>query len=200
MPFDEPEPTGGVRLYPNKVIGHLLMVWAINYIAHSPTKFTQAGKQSDVIVVDVVDLDAEGEDGQPGFLCRGQWWRAAQIIGSLRPRIGAPNPILAHMGQGVATMGNPPYVLNSATSNPQCVQRANAWLAAHPDFTPSVPYEAAEEPQDSSHWSKPEEQPAWSIPQGGKATETMLERMARQSAEGAARMPPPRPGTEQPPY
>src|SRR6188474_1999325 len=141
MPFDEPEPTGGVRLYPQKLLGHLLMVWACEYIAHSPTKYSRPDKPSDVIVVDVVDLDAEGEDGQPGFLCRRQWWRAAQIIGSLRPRLGATNPILAHMGQGVATMGNPPYVLNSATSNPQAVQRANAWLAAHPDFTPSKPYE-----------------------------------------------------------
>lgn len=199
MPFDEPEPTGGVRLYPDKLIGHLLMVWAIKYIDHSPTMYSRPDKPSDVIVVDVVDLDAEGDDGQPGFLCRNQWWRAARIIGALRPRIGATNPILAHMGQGVATMGKPPYVLNSATSNPQAVQRANAWLAAHPDFAPSVPFETSQEAQ-VSHWSKPEEQPAWSAPQGGKATETMLERMARQAAEGAARMPPPRPGLEEPPY
>jgi len=199
MPFDEPEPTGGVRLYPKQLVGHLLMIWACEYIAHSPTMFSRPDKPSDVIVVDCVDLDAEGEDGQPGFLCRRQWWRAAQIIGSLRPRIGAPNPILAHMGQGVATMGNPPYVLNSATSNPQAVARANAWLSTHPDFAPSKPYEPPPE-VETSHWSKPEDQPAWSAPQGGKATETMLERMARQATEGAARLPPPRRGMDEPPY
>jgi len=199
MPFDEPEPSGGVRLYPADLIGHLLMVWACEYIPHSPAKYTVPGKLSDVIVVDLVDLDAEDEYGQPGLLCRKQWWRAARLIAGLRPRLGAVNPILAHMGQGVATMGKPPFVLNSATSNPQAVQRANAWLAAHPDFTPSKPYEPPPE-VEGSHWSKPEEQPAWSAPQGGRATETMLERMARQATEGAARLPPPRRGMDEPPY
>jgi hypothetical protein len=200
MPFDEPEPSGGVRLYPAQLIGHLLMVWACEYIPHSRAKYTVPGKLSDVIVVDLVDLDAMDDNGQPGLLCRKQWWRAAQLIAGLRPRLGAVNPILAHMGQGVATMGNPPYVLNSATSNPQAVARANAWLAAHPDFAPSKPYEPP--PDEGSHWDQPEqrEQPAWSVPQGGQATETVLERMARKAQEAPRSMPPSRPGQDDPPY
>ncbi len=100
MPFGEPEETGGLRLNPKDIINHLLMVWACDYIPHSPTQFTQPGKPSDVIVVDVVDLDQMGEDGRPGLLARKCWWRQAQLIQSLKGRI-----VLGHLGRELGQGG-----------------------------------------------------------------------------------------------
>jgi len=195
--FDEPDETIGIRLNPRDIIGHLVMVWATDYIPHSPTRHTKPGKPSDVIVVDVVDLDQVDELGQPGLLARQVWWRQVKLIMALKGRIGKPTPILAKMGQGKATQGLPPFELFSMTSDAGCVQRANAWLTAHPDFTPSA---RGEQNGEQPHWGDQEEQPAWSkanpnpqpevySPPAVAPQETMLERMARQAAQGASRLP-----------
>lgn len=210
MPFGEPDEVGGVRLNPRDIINHLVMVWATDYVAHSPTRHTKAGKPSDVIVVDVVDLDQMGEDGQQGLLARKVWWRQTKLIMSLKGRIGYADPVLARMGLGVPTQGLPPFELFSMTQDPECVQRANVWLTGHPNFTPSSPGPAAEPVKDDSHWGNSNDQPDWSkAPVSGGAPaqpaevqrqETLLERMARQSQEGVSRLPaPPRQG-DQPPY
>lgn len=133
--FEDPDPVGGDRLNPKDCLGHLLMVWAVSYIDHSPTKFTVANKPSDVIVVDVVDLDQADEDGYQGKVFRSCWWRQSRLIGSLRGRIGR-GPTLAWMAQGVATMGFPPFELRSANQDAEAVGRGQAWLAAHPEFAP----------------------------------------------------------------
>ncbi len=152
MEFDS-EPGGG-RLNPAECInhvcarpgevtcsciGHLLMVWAVGYIDHSPTKYSQPGKNSDVVVVDVVDLDQADENGWAGLVVRSCWWRNARLIGLMKGRIGRPKPVLARMGLGVATMGKPPYELHFAADDADAVQRATAWFAAHPDFKPTAP-------------------------------------------------------------
>lgn len=120
-------------------LGHLLLVWAVGYIDHSPTKFSQPGKKSDVVVVDVVDLDQPDHEGYAGLLVRGAWWRNARLIGLLKPRIGREKPILAWMGLGMATQGKPPYELHFASANEEAVARATAWFAANPDFKPTAP-------------------------------------------------------------
>src|SRR5918994_4846332 len=100
--FDDDVNSGtdnGVRLSPDKVIGHLLMVWTVEYIPHSPTKFTQPGKPSDVIVVDVVDLDLPDENGHQGLVARRSWWRQSRLIRDLKSRVGRPNPILVRVGR-----------------------------------------------------------------------------------------------------
>lgn len=152
MEFDEE--LGGGRLNPADCIdhtcpsmgmqqctclGHLLLVWAVGYIDHSPTKFSQPGKKSDVVVVDVVDLDQADQDGYAGLLVRGAWWRNARLIGLLKSRIGRPKPILAWMGLGMATQGKPPYELHFASGDESAVARATAWMAGHPDFKPTAP-------------------------------------------------------------
>lgn len=151
MQFDS-EPGGG-RLNPADCIdhvtscngnycncvGHLLLVWAVGYIAHSPTKYSQPGKNSDVVVVDVVDLDLADENGYAGKVVRSVWWRNARLIGLMKGRIGRERPVLARMALGTATMGKPPYELRFADKEEQAVTRATAWFAAHPDFKPTAP-------------------------------------------------------------
>lgn len=138
--FDsETSPGGGDVLYPAQCLGHLLMVWTVGYIDHAPTIYSVPGKKSDVIVVDVVDLDAADEDGYQGRLYRQAWWRNNRLIGFLKQKIGRPHPVLAIMVQGAVTMGNKPYELQLMDSDPGSVDRGAAWMASHPDFRATVP-------------------------------------------------------------
>lgn len=136
LQFDD-EPASD-RLNPVDCLDHLLLVWAIGYTDHSPTKYTVEGKKSDVVHVDVVDLDLADENGYAGKVFRNCWWRNGRLIGFLKPRIGREKPVLARMARGVATMGQPPYELHPATEDKAAVELASAWIAAHPDFFPST--------------------------------------------------------------
>lgn len=143
MPIEELNSDNGTRILPNDVLGHLLLVWATEYIAHSPTKYTVEGKPSDVIVVDVVDLD---QQGLTGFNC---WWRPSRLIMNLRPKIGKKDPVLVKITREIASNGAPgPYEITSWSSDPQAVARANAWFQANPNFQPSTP-QASRSPQTS---------------------------------------------------
>jgi hypothetical protein len=198
--FDEPDEVGGDRINPSEIVGHLLLVWAVDYIDHSPTKFSKPDKKSDVVVVDVVDLDLPDENGYAGLLCRAAWWRQARLIAALRNRVGNPTPILAHMTVGQATVGNPPYELRSANALPECVARGQAWMAANPNFTPSP-----------ARANRPAEPP---LPSAVAALipprePSILERLANQATAGASRItgtpplppPPPSPPPAEPvPY
>lgn len=137
--FDDEAATG--RLNPADCVGHLLMVWAVNYIDHSPTKFSVPGKNSDVVVVDVVDLDQADHDGYQGPIFRNVWWRNGRLIAFMKSRIGRPKPVLARMAVGVNTMGKPPFELELMTHDTDCVERAAAWFVGHPDFRPGAPRE-----------------------------------------------------------
>lgn len=139
LEFEEPEEGSGIRINPSDVLGHLLLVWAVEYKDHVPTRFTTPDKKSDVIVVDMVDLDLEGEDGGDGYLARRQWWRQGKLIQVLKTKVGRPNPMLAVMSKGTGSQGfQAPFVLISASQDPQAVQRANQWFQKHPDFKPSL--------------------------------------------------------------
>jgi hypothetical protein len=204
MGFDEPLEFGnGVRLYPKDIMGHLLLVWAVEYIPHSPSQFTQPGKPSDVVVVDAVDLDQlDPETQQQGLLARSTWWRQAQLIKALKTKVGGLSPLLVEMTKGTAAMGRTaPFVLVSRTQDPYAVQRANLWLKANPDYVPSKPMPPMPVAQDDGvdpwagqtdpsmpDWAKP--LPSQNLPpQRPPATvaptptqETMLEKMARLAA------------------
>lgn len=131
----------GPRLYPNHLVGHLLLVWPVEYIANAPGGMTKANGLNDAINVDLVVLDVANEaNTEWGLLTRGQWWRPNVLIATLKPKVGAKQPILARMGRGEAARGQQaPYILVSATGDPDAVARGQAWLAAHPDFVPSQP-------------------------------------------------------------
>lgn len=181
--FEEPaQEFTGVRINPRDCVGHLLLIWVIDYLAHKPTQFSRPDKPSDVIVVDVVDLDeTDVETNEPGLLARHVWWRQAKLIQGLKGRIGSPNPFLAYMGKGGASTGfNAPFVLNSATGEPAAVQRAKEWRTRNPGFVPSAPMV-----QDNA----PETAPV--SPPPAQGSQTMLERLAAQAQQGAARLPSP---------
>lgn len=204
MSFDEPDQTGGgVRINPKDIVGHLLLLWVIDYVAHSPTQFSKPDKPSDVIIVDAVDLDqVDADTGIPGLVARKCWWRQAQLIQALRPKIGSQSPMLVRMTKGGATMGrSAPFQLASMTADQQCVARGTNWINANPGFTPSVkpdfsaPSEPrVEEPMPDGHWANPNTP----LPPPRPVTQpelSVLERMARMSQQ-----PPQMQETSQYPY
>lgn len=201
MPFSEPEEISTVRINPAEVINHLLMIWVIDYIEESPTRFSRADRPSDVIVVDVVDLDQAGDDGGRGLLAKRVWWRPSQLIVSLRPKVGKTDresPLLARMSLGMASPGfKPPFVLVSQTADQACVSLALDWLARHPDYNPYSKPSPALDPWEAH----PRLPLSASAPPTPVRQETYLERLARQAQQGAANLPAPLPPqSEQPPY
>lgn len=211
--FDELEDAGnGPRLYPKDILGHLLLVWAIEYIAHSPTSFSQPGKPSDVVTVDVVDLAdhlggrvTDPETGEFGMLARRSWWRQNHLIKMLKLKLGNTSPLLVTMAKGGASQGrNAPFILTSMTAHEGAVALANEWLQAHPDFAPSRPMPKMEIPEDTrdpwegqneAQLSLPPARPPSGPVQGAPAsTPTVLEsaasetlsRLAAQGRAGAA--------------
>jgi hypothetical protein len=204
--FDEPDEVGtGLRLYPKDLMGHLLLVWSIEYIEHSPTAFTVPGKPSDVVVVDVVDL--ANEQGEPvrdpdnatqvGLLARRCWWRQAQLIKMLKLKIGNTSPLLVVMTKGGASMGrNAPFVLTSMTGDQRAVSMAHAWMQANGDFVPSRPLpklEARTEEPQADPWAgqqpslPPQRPPATPPAPATPRQSTILESMVNQSIQGGAR-------------
>lgn len=152
--------TSGGSLYPKQLVGHLLLVWAIDYIPHSPTQYSRPDRPSDVIVVDVVDLDT-GEIGVQS------WWRPSRLIRDLKSKLGKKNPILVAMGMGIGTQGGKdPYEMTPMEANPQAVARANAWFQANPNFSPSSPMpQAPPQPaQDRGTGPQPTNPPDWARP------------------------------------
>lgn len=126
---------------PDAVNGHLLIVYPIGYIPHIQTAHSRPDKLSDAIRVDVIDLDDVDESGAPGKVYRGTNWMQSVLISKLRPEIG--RKVLAVMGKGVGKKGfHPPWVLTDMAQDQAARERATAWLAAHPSFTPSVFREA----------------------------------------------------------
>ncbi len=229
MQFEEPEEFGGgERVNPRDVLGHLLLVWAIEYIEHSPTQYSKPGKPSDVIIVDMVDLSIEDpETGQPGYLARRQWWRQGKIIGTLKSKVGRPLPMLATMSTGV---GNPgfaaPFVLVSQSGDPNAVELANQWFKNNPDFVPSEPrprWDGGQQQQQQNPWtqnqsqgytqpqvqtynqaSQPSTVKRWEqappTPPTAQQTESLMDRLKRQAEQKrAGQLPPPSPPDPGPP-
>ena len=201
MPIGEPEDTGGPRIVPKNVVGHLLLVWATDYVAYSPTAYTKEGDKADVVVVDVVDLDQiDPETSMAGLLARNCWWRQSQLIGSLRGRIGNPDPVLVKMEIGKGTRGIPPFVITSQTADAQCMNRANVWFASHADFKPSSPGGGpSETPAEVSRPAPAESASGGRVRDLTPGEETTLERLARQSQQN--KLPPASPGfQDEPPF
>lgn len=129
---DTPEEINtGAKLYPKDIIGHMLLIWAIDYIPHSPTQFNDGSdpnKPCDVVVVDVVDLDqVDPETGQIGLVSRGSWWRQGRLIQRLRPRVGMHNPLLMRMAKGLGANGA--FELVDLSFDQNALGRAKAWWA-----------------------------------------------------------------------
>jgi len=181
----------GDRVNPRDIINHLLIVWVVEYVPHSPTKFTRPDKPSDVIVVDVCDLDTPDADGYQGLLSRRVWWRQARIISMLRDKLG--QRMLCRMTQGTASTGfNAPFQLINMKSDPEARQRGEQWLAAHPDFVMSAP-SGKSGPLPGSIGDIASNTVTLNPTPVASDQKTMLERMAEQAQRGADRLPPPPP-------
>lgn len=163
--WDEPVASTTDYCKPQDLDGHLLIIWALGYVPHIQTRFTRPDKKSDAIAVDVVDLDAFEEDGSHGKLFRNSNWMQSKLIRDLKPKIG--KRLLGRMGQGVASNGmNAPWELTSELGVPGAMERAEAWMKAHPDFRPTEfmvkePWEQRQQPaQPQQREIRP--QPGWS--------------------------------------
>jgi hypothetical protein len=138
--IDEPDEINtGSKIYPKDIINHTVLVWATDYIAHSPTQYNDGSdpkKPCDVVVVDVVDLDQlDADTGVPGLVARGSWWRQGRLIQRLRPRVGKPNPLLGRIVKGLGPNGA--FELMDLSADQKALARANAWWAATGGIIPS---------------------------------------------------------------
>jgi hypothetical protein len=189
--FDE-EP-GSDRLNPVDCLDHLLLVWAVGYTEHSPTKYTVEGKKSDVIHVDCVDLDIADDSGFAGKVFRNCWWRNARLIGFMRPKIGREKPVPARMVLGIPTMGKPPFELELATSDPAAMERAQAWMLAHPEFRPTG-FAQSNSLSSVINGGRTESVDTATVPQRQKSQlELMAERQGQQKRDFRDALPPPPP-------
>lgn len=112
---------------PKNLVNHLLLIWAIEHIKHSPTQFTEEGKESPVIIVDVVDLCHNPEP------YRAQWWRPLYLVGALKGNVGKPPTLV------VMKLDGRSFQLESMSAHPQAVDIARQWFMRNQGFTPSVP-------------------------------------------------------------
>lgn len=140
--IDEPEEINfGAKIYPKDIINHTVLVWAIDYIPHSPTAYNDGSdpkKPCDVVVVDVVDLDQLDQDtGVLGLVGRGCWWRQGKLIQRLKPRIGKPNPLLGRINKGLGPNGA--FELMDLSADEKSLARARAWWQQTGGITPSAP-------------------------------------------------------------
>lgn len=182
----------GDRINPRDIVNHLLIVWVIDYIAHSPTRFTVPGKPSDVIVVDVVDLDQPDEKGYQGLLARKVWWRQSRLIASLKEKVGSR--MLSRMTQGTGSSGfNAPFELVSMLSDAGCKARAEQWIKAHPEFKPSISGTREMNAELAGFEAMAKQATPETV-----VEKTYLEKLAEQSARGAERLPPPPPSPDTP--
>lgn len=184
-----PEEFTGLRINPRDVVGHLLMIWVIDYLPHKPTQYSRPDKPSDVIVVDVVDLDiVDPESGQPGLLARHTWWRQAKLIQKLKSKVGTPHPWLARMAKGGASTGfNAPFVLNGAADEPGAKERAMEWASRNPGFTPSTPFVEGQITEDMAIKTTVTDD-GMPYPPPSPRPQTILGQIAEQAQQGANRL------------
>lgn len=193
--WDEPGQGMGDRINPRDILNHLLIIWVVDYIAHSPTRFTVQGKASDVIVVDIVDLDQADERGFQGLLARKVWWRQARLIASLKGKVGTR--MLSRMSQGTGSSGfNAPFELISMLSDSGCKARAEQWIKAHPEFVPSTAGVREMNADLDGRIAAAKQQTV--VPETVQ-DKTYLEKLAEQAARGSERLAQPSTFTPPPP-
>lgn len=191
--IDEPEELNtGTKLYPKDIINHTVLVWATEYIAHSPTQFNDGSdpkKPCDVVVVDLIDLDQVSEEGSPGLVSRGSWWRQGRLIQRLKPRVGKPNPLIGRIIKGLGPNGA--FELMDLSADEKALARARNWWAINGGFTPSQPYNAPSQPVAVSPQSVPTPPPSaleqlanQSLGNTVNASSVTMERLRRLSEQG----------------
>jgi len=205
--YGHPVETGGEFARPEKLSGHLLIIYPIGYVQHIQTRFSQPGKRSDAICCDIVDLDENDEfTNRPGKIYRSSNLMQSQLIVGLRPFIG--KKVLGLITRGVARNGmNPPWIVTDMSSDPKCVEIARSWAAGNPDFYPStfsptpppVAVEPPPSPVPSNQYQQPAPTyqppaPAYHAPApAAPAVSPTLQSMSSAAVEGAGRWLPDQP-------
>ncbi len=133
MAFSAPS-TGGDNLAAKDLVGQLLIVRPTEHAQGINTTFGEKdGIRADVAVLTQQDPTS----GQYGVVYRDILWLQGKLVGALKRQIG--ELVLARMTQGTGKPGqNPPYELQDATSDPQAVQFAEAWMNQHPEFVTAL--------------------------------------------------------------
>lgn len=130
--FNDPAPAGGDSLPLKDIAGHYVIVKPLEFVPAVPT----VHGPTDAIRVNVADLST-------GTHHLNVLWFGRAVVPSLRQSIGAPGFILGQVAQGEAKPGqDPPWILVSASSNPQVAQAAGAWLDANPGVLDGAPLAA----------------------------------------------------------
>ncbi|MGI5178653.1 hypothetical protein ACQEVZ_20185 [Dactylosporangium sp. CA-152071] len=137
-PFAAPS-TGGETLPPRDLVGHLLIVRPLSV---EMVKTANYGDK-EAIKVNVCVLTQQNLDSSYGVVAEGVLWFSGRLIGSLKNQLG--DLVLGRMAVGTGKPGqNPPFVLESAVEDPQAVDFAGKWLAAHPEFQTALKAPAAQ--------------------------------------------------------
>jgi hypothetical protein len=115
------------------LLGHLCIFSPVGY----ETDVQTVNGASDVVIVDVVDLDADG-----GTEYDGVWFFSVGLRNALKRYI-PDGKVLARIGQAVAKPGkNPAWILLDATGSAADVAKATAYVngqTAKTFATPAVP-------------------------------------------------------------
>lgn len=114
--FTSPGATGGSDVKPADLEGHLLVVEPQEYCASIPTSMGD----KDAIRVTIHDVTAS--ESHEDVL-----WFPKVLVGSLKGRVG--QKVLAVLGKGTAKPGqSAPWVLHDASSEPEAVKAATAYM------------------------------------------------------------------------
>jgi len=102
---------------PADLQGHLLIIKPIEYIESIITKIGE----SEAVALELIDLDTNEHFAKVLFFNK-------VLVSALKPNIG--KSVLARLGQGIAKPGkSAPYILIDATTDPEAVAKATAFLA-----------------------------------------------------------------------
>lgn len=179
---------------PPDMIGHLIIIWPVDYATDVPTKYPKKDDRgnilpADAVYVDLVDLHLPDENGYAGKLMRRTRWTQGRLIRDTKHLVGTDreSPMLAIMGKN-----GDAYELLDKSSDPQAVKLYEAWMTAHPQFQPG---EDAPGPVTTSGPQAAPETPH---------VESAMDRLRRQSGLSPApsTLPPPPPPMqdEEPPF
>jgi hypothetical protein len=172
--FNQPSSGGGFFESKNAV-GHLILITKVHQIYHNPTN-VYAGKPQprDEAKVDLVDLDAPGQDHRERITIT-----HPGLVNRLTE--GATN-VLGRIGQVPTENGNPAYVLNAHEG--QDVMRAQQWVQMYEQMKyaqpqgqvqhqPAQTYAPQGQPQGDPYGQQPSYggQAPIQAPQGGQGAQ-----------------------------
>ena len=143
-----------VYVNPKDMVGHLLLVWPIEYLRDVPTKYPKKNDKgeilpADAVFCDIVDLNLADDNGQRGLLMRRCRWTQGRLIRDTKKLVGAPDPLLVSMGKD-----GDAFVIIFQHGNPAAVAIANEWESRNPNFVPGDDAPVRKAPEEiPSDWN-----------------------------------------------